>query len=89
MLHLSVKKVREVLAINMHVAASSTHPPTRPLPPSLTQVLFNYPDDPYVDKEKVKEWLSTVKVGTITNTPFDGQRVRKEGGREGGARNGA
>jgi hypothetical protein len=41
-----------------------------------------------VDKEKVKEWLSTVKVGTITNTPFDGQRVRGEGGREGGrARN--
>jgi len=87
MLHLSVKKVREVLACQ-YVAASSTHPPTRPLPPSLAQVLFNYPDDPYVDKEKVKEWLSTVKVGTITNTPFDGQRVRREGGREGGVRNG-
>ena len=41
---------------------------------SVKKVLFDYPNDPFVDKAKVTDWLKQVQVGTITNTPFDGQR---------------
>lgn len=41
---------------------------------SVKKTLFDYPNDPYVDKAKVTDWLNQVQVGTITNTPFDGQR---------------
>ena len=78
MLHLSVKKVRTAAFWGgtpacLPLSLPSSHPPT---PSHPLQVLYNYPDDPYVEKQKVVDWLTQVKLGTITNTPFDGQKVR-------------